>query len=93
MTLLEIQPDAAGSVGDDHGSDSQAPQDADRKGDFLGRVSLISVDAALHDRDRRPCNGAYDQAAAMPFYGGPRKVRDLLVGNGDRLLHLIRKGT
>src|ERR1700722_9877110 len=93
LTLLEIQPDAAGSVGDDQGRDSQSPEDADGKGDFLRRVSLISVDAALHDRDGCPGDGTYYQTAAMTFYRRPRKVRNLLVGNADWLLHLIRKGT
>ncbi len=75
----------------DQGSDSQAPQDADGKGDFLRGVSLIGVDAALHHRDRRSGERAHDQAAAMALYGRPRKMRDVLVGECDRLLHLVRE--
>ena len=91
LALLEIQPDAAGGVGDHQGGDSQAPQDAYRKGDFFRGISLVGVDAALHDRDRRAGDGADDQAAAVAFHGGLREMGDGRVGNGDRLLDPLRE--
>src|SRR4029077_2955652 len=49
--LLVVGVDAAGSVGEDGGANSQAAEDADREDDFVRRVTFVGVHAALHGRD------------------------------------------
>ena len=71
LRIAEI--DAAGGVGQDHGMNAHAPKHANGEGDFLRRVSLVEMDAALHG-----CNGyvarfADHHAACVSDRGGARE--------------------
>ena len=51
--------------------------------DVPGSVSLVGVDAALHDGERSAGEGAEDEAAGVSLDGGPGEMRDLDIGDGD----------
>ena len=91
LALLEIEPDTAGSVGDDQGGDAQAPQDANGKRNFFRAKPLVSMDAALHHGDRRAGYSANEQASAVALHRRSRKMWNVLIGNRDRMLNTLCK--
>ena len=89
FTLPQVQPDAAGGIGNHQGRNAQSPKDADRERDFFRRVSLVGVNAALHDRHWRFAMVTHHQASAMPLHSGARKVGNIRIGDDACLLDSI----
>ena len=81
----EIRIDAAGGIGDDERAAAEEGEDAGREGDVGKGVALVGVDAALHDGDGCAGDGANHELAGVADDGGGREVRDVGVGDGDRV--------
>ena len=78
---LEGGVHAAGGVADEERLDAQFVHHPDREGDFLHRVALVVVEAALHGHDVNSAQFAEDQHAAVSFNGGHGEVGYLAVWN------------
>src|ERR1700752_3069321 len=79
----EVGADASGCVGHDPRLDAETGEDLGGGDDLPGGVTLVGVDAALHDSGRCTGEAAENEAAGVAFDGGPGEVRDLRVGDRD----------
>ncbi len=84
--------DASGGVGDDEAPDSEDAEDAGGEGDLGHGVSLVGVDATLHDGYRDAGVGASyrpeDKLAGVADDGGLGEVGDFCIGDDGGFLHL-----
>jgi hypothetical protein len=89
----EIGADGARSIGYDERPDAESGEYLGGVDDLPGSVSLVGMDATLHDGERRAGEGAEDEAASVSFDGGPGEVRNLGIGDGDLVGEPIGKAT
>src|SRR6185312_4707793 len=83
---LRVGPvDAAGGVGDDERLAAEQAEHAHGERHFGHCVAFIRVHAALHDGDGDSGDSSDDELALVAFDGGAREVRDLGVGDDDRV--------
>ena len=70
-----------GGVGEDHGFHAHARENANGKGDVLGGIAFVEMDAALHSGHGNFADFADDELACVADGGGAWKVWDFRVGN------------
>src|ERR1700722_16248913 len=84
----EAGVDAPGGVGDDEFVAAKHAEDSGGVSNLGEWVALVGMDAALHNGDDNPADGADDKFAAVAFHGGERPAGDFVVGNDGRIFDL-----
>jgi len=72
-------PHTAGSIGQDHGLDSERSHDPDRKGHFTHGMAFVIMEAALHDGDSLAAPLAEMQFAGVSRHSGLRETRNRFI--------------
>ena len=90
--LRGVEIDSAGGVGENHGTDSHTPEDANRKRYFLCGVALVKMHAPLHGGDRNASRPAENHASRVPDGCGLGESWDLCVGDVGRVGEGIGEG-
>ncbi len=84
--------DASGSVGDDDGANAHAREHANGERDFLRRISLIKMNAALHGCDWNGACISDDHPPGMPDRGRLRERRNLGIRDASRIAERVGEG-
>ena len=90
--LAETEIDASGGVGENQGPDSHARENADRKRDLLGGISLVLVDPALHRGHRNVSCLPNDHSSSVSNSSRLREGWDLGIGNGGGIGERVGEG-
>ena len=78
---LECGVHATSSIRHKERLDAQFVHNTYGEGDFLHRVTLVVVEAALHSHDVYTTQFTEDECSSMPLDGRYGEVRNLTVGN------------
>ena len=83
--------DAAGSIGDDQGSNPQQLHHTHRQGHLLEVIALIIVEASLHAENFPSFQLSHHKLSLVSGDSGYREVRDVPIGNLYRIGQLFGK--
>ncbi len=90
-SLLEVQVDPAGGIGEKHGANPHPGHHAHRKNHLLRRVAFVEMHAALHHRHGSVRHFADHHPPRVANRRGPRKIRNFLVVDARGSREFIRE--
>ncbi|MPM54993.1 hypothetical protein SDC9_101778 [bioreactor metagenome] len=81
--------DSPGRICHDHGVAAHELCNPDREGDLVRCVAFVDVNAALHDHYIFARELSKDKIALVGVGGGDALMRDILIGDDDRIFYLV----
>ena len=89
VAYLEIEIDAAGSIGNEEIPYAYDLHYPDRQCYKLHGIALVIMNPALHCNDSLPAEFSYDEIALVAYCSGNRESRNRPVRNHDRICNLL----